>query len=84
MVALTYGDARLGNIEQASQAAAKTVADAAPRKAWYVRLFDAMVAARMQQAEREIRLYTRLMPYTVDETGKRMIKTETNSPVGGW
>lgn len=79
MVALTYGDARLGNVEQAPQAAA-----AMPRKAWYVRLFDAMVAARMQQAEREIRLYTRLMPYTLDESGQRILKTDTNSPVGGW
>ena len=76
MVALTYGDARLGDVEQA--------AAAMPRKAWYVRLFDAMVAARMQQAEREIRLYTRLMPYTLDESGQRILKTDTNSPVGGW
>ncbi|OYY06794.1 MAG: hypothetical protein B7Y70_16010 [Rhizobiales bacterium 35-68-8] len=81
MVALTYGDARLGNVEQAPQA---TAAAAMPRKAWYVRLFDAMVAARMQQAEREIRLYTRLMPYTLDESGQRILKTDTNSPVGGW
>lgn len=84
MVALTYGDARLGHIEDAPQTAAKTAAVATPRKAWYVRLFDAMVAARMQQAEREIRLYTRLMPYTLDESGKRVVTTETNSPVGGW
>lgn len=84
MVALTYGDARLGNVEQASQAVGKTAAVALPSKAWYVRLFDAMVAARMQQAEREIRLYTRLMPYTLDENGQRILKSETNSPVGGW
>ena len=63
MVALTYGDARVADADTAPNEAAKTAA-AAPRKAWYVRLFDAMMEARMQQAQREIRMYTRLMPYT--------------------
>lgn len=85
MVALTYGDARVGTIDGAPATAAKTAAPAAPRKAWYVRLFDAMVEARLQQARREIKMYTQLMPYTFDEHGNRKLKTEMNDmPFGGW
>jgi hypothetical protein len=82
MVALTYGDARVGTVDSAPTT--KTTAPAAPRKAWYVRLFDAMIEARMKQAQREVRMYTRLMPYTIDENGDRKVKTEVNGPVGGW
>ena len=82
MVALTYGDARVGSVDTAPKAAATAVA--APRKHWFVRLFEAMMEARMQQAMREVRMYTRLMPYTVDENGKRTLKTGTDMPAGGW
>jgi hypothetical protein len=81
MVALTYGDARLAGVDTAPNEATNTIA-AAPRKAWYARLFDAMVEARMQQARREIRMYTTLMPYTVDDKGQ--LTAGANTPVGGW
>jgi len=70
MVALTYGEARVARIETAP----KTVAAAetqAPRKSFFRRFFDAMMEARMQQAQREIRLYTRLVsPVEIVEDGK--------------
>ncbi|MGE0563692.1 MAG: hypothetical protein AB7O50_04185 [Pseudolabrys sp.] len=50
MVAITYGVAR------AAVTAAKT-GETATRKGFFARLFDALVAARMRQAEREIALY---------------------------
>lgn len=81
MVALTYGDNSVADIGTASKEAAKT---AAPRRAWYARFFDAMIEARVQQARREIRMYTQLMPYTVDDKGNRILKTGMNTPVGGW
>lgn len=89
MVAVTYGDARVPGAGAAAKDATTTTAAraeaAAPRKSWLVRLFDAIVEARMQQARREIRMYTRLMPYTVDEHGRRMLKTAMNdAPYGGW
>jgi hypothetical protein len=82
MVALTYGDARVGTVDSAPTT--KTAAPAAPRKAWYVRLVDAIIEARMQQARREIRMYTATMPYIIDENGNRKLKTEMNAPAGGW
>ncbi len=82
MVALTYGDARIGTVDSAP--ITKTAAPAAPRKAWYVRLFDAMIEARMKQAQREIRMYTGLMVHTVDEHGNRVLNSDMKTPVGGW
>lgn len=82
MVALTYGDARLGNADSA--ATTETAAPIAPRKAWYARMFDAMVEARMQQARREIGMYARLAPYMFDQNGNLKHKSETESPAGGW
>lgn len=87
MVALTYGGARVAGVESTAKEVAKPVAQTvaiAPRKAWYARLVDAMIEARMQQARREIRMYTELMPYTVDDKGNRILKADVNSPVGGW
>lgn len=87
MVALTYGDARVPSADAAAKTAPAVARaeTAAPRKHWLVRFFEAMIAARMKQAEREIRMYTRLMPYTVDEHGNRKLKTEMNdTPRGGW
>jgi hypothetical protein len=55
MVALTYGNA---------PTAAKTVAATemkAPAKGFFARFLDAMMEARMKQAQREIRLYGRLV-----------------------
>jgi hypothetical protein len=82
MVAVTYGVARV----PAAQAAAKTGrADAAvPRKNWFARVMDALIEARMQQARREIRMHTALLPYTFDERGNRLVKSGSgNMPFGG-
>jgi hypothetical protein len=83
MVALTYGEAHVADAGAAPKVAAKTVATA-PRKAWYVRFFEAMMEARMQQAYREIRLHSRLTPYTAYDKTHPATKTDANSPVGGW
>lgn len=59
MVALTYG-----NAPTAAKAAAKSVAATetqAPAKGFFARFLDAMMEARMRQAQREIRLYGRLV-----------------------
>jgi hypothetical protein len=36
---------------------------------------DALAATRMEQARREIRIHTGLLPYTLDERGNRLVKT---------
>jgi hypothetical protein len=88
MVAVTYGVAGVPNAETAPKGAANAstpAARAAPRKHWFLRFVDAMIAARMAQAQREIKMYTRLMPYTYDEHGNRKLKNETGDmPFGGW
>ena len=39
----------------------------------------------MQQARREIRMHTGLLPYTLDELGNRLVKTGSGEmPFGGW
>ena len=68
MVAVTYGVAR-------AAARANTVA---PGKTWFARFMDALIEARMQQARREIRLHTGLLPYSLDERGNRLVKTGVN------
>jgi hypothetical protein len=67
MVAVTYGVAR--------GRAADTVA---PGKTWVARFMDALIESRMQQARREIRLHTGLLPYSLDERGNRLVKTGVN------
>ena len=67
MVAVTYGVAR--------GRAADTVARG---KTWVARFMDALIEARMQQARREIRLHTGLLPYSLDERGNRLVKTGVN------
>lgn len=66
MATLTYGHA-----PTAAKAAAKTVAATetrAPAKGFFARFLDAMMEARMKQAEREIRLYGRLVaPLEIDD-----------------
>lgn len=89
MVALTYGDARVPSVDTATQAATKAPAvgaeAAAPRKHWFVRFFEALIEARMKQAEREVRMYTKLLPYTVDENGNYKPRSGTSeTPRGGW
>jgi hypothetical protein len=87
MVAVTYGVAGVPAVDTAANNTPKIARaeTAAPRKHWLARLLDALIEARMQQARREIRMYTQLMPYTVDEQGRRQLKTEMNDmPFGGW
>ncbi len=79
MVAVTYGVARVGEV--ASPKAARA-ADAAPRKGLLMRFFDALVESRMEQARREIRMHSRLLPYTVDADGNVHIKTAAERHAG--
>ena len=83
MVAVTYDAARVTAAEPASTAPRADAA--APRKKWFARFMDAMIEARMQQARREIRMHTGLLPYTLDERGNRLVKTGSGDmPFGGW
>ena len=84
MVAVTYGDARVGKRDATPKNETPTDVAVVPRKAWYVRMLEAIIAARMQQAAREVRMYTQLLPYTVDENGHRRVKNEMKAPAGGW
>jgi hypothetical protein len=87
MVAVTYGVARVGTADTASKIAPKaaTAAQAVPRKSWFARFFDAMVQARMQQAQREIRMHANFLPYSFDERGNRLVETQSDDmPLGGW
>ena len=87
MAAVTYGVADVPNVKTAAKTTAPVARaeTAAPRKHWFRRFLDAMIAARMAQAQREIKMYTRLMPYTYDEHGNRKLKSETGDlPFGGW
>ena len=67
MVALTYSEAPAVTAAKKAPAGEVLVA----RKGFFARLLDAMMEARMKQAQREIRLY-----------GRRTGETET--PFGGW
>ena len=83
MVAVTYGVARVPTAAPAAKAARADAA--APRKSWFARVLDALIEARMEQARREIRMHTQLLPYTFDERGNRLIKTDSGDmPFGGW
>jgi hypothetical protein len=87
MVAITYGVGRVGAADTAPKIAQKAaIADTAtPGKSWFARFYDAMIDARMKQARREIRMYAHLMPYSLDERGDRLVKTQSGDmPLGGW
>ena len=87
MVAVTYDAARVTAADPAAGPAstAARAETAAPRKTGFARFMDAMIEARMQQARREIRMHTGLLPYTLDERGNRLVKTGTGDmPFGGW
>jgi hypothetical protein len=80
MVAITYGTARI----VARKAVKAARAEAPPRKPWYARFMDALIESRMQQAQREINQYLRLLPHTLDERGNRVIRTRAGDlPLGG-
>jgi hypothetical protein len=79
MASATYGVVR---------APAATIAEpakpAAPRKSWFARFMAAMIESRMQQARREIAMHVHLLPYTFDERGNRLVKSDKdNMPLGG-
>lgn len=79
MVALTYGDTRVSGVET------KNASTAAPGKSWFARFVDAMMESRMRQAEREIRLYARLLPPLHVEQAELPFQDVTkDSPRGGW
>ena len=63
MVALTYSEApAVAPAKAPAKVAAKTAPAAdvvAPRKSFFARFLEAMMEARMKQAQREIRLYGR-------------------------
>jgi hypothetical protein len=83
MVAVTYDAVRVSAGNAPPQAAPAEAA--APRKAWYVRLMDALIESRMQQARREIARHIHLMPFTLDERGNRLVRTDRqDAPFGGW
>jgi hypothetical protein len=82
MVAVTYDVARIPAGKAASTARPETVA---PRKRWYVRLMEALIEARAQQAEREIARHIHLLPYSLDERGNRIVRSGSKDmPFGGW
>jgi hypothetical protein len=83
MVAVTYSVARVPATAPAAKAARGDAA--APRKSWFAHFFEALVKARMEQARREIKMHTQLLPYTLDERGNRLVRTDSgNMPFGGW
>ena len=61
MVAVTYGVARVPATKSEVGAQAKRAQKASPAKPWYVRMMDAFMESRMQQARREIALHARLL-----------------------
>jgi hypothetical protein len=79
MVAVTYGVTRLPGAKAAERAKA-----AAPRKSFFARLADAFAESRMRQVHREIAKHARLLPYTLDERGNRLIQSGIDKmPFGG-
>jgi hypothetical protein len=83
MVAVTYGVVHVPTAEPAAKA--RRPKAAVPQKSWFARFMGALVEARMQQARREIRMHTGLLPYTLDELGNRLVKTGSGEmPFGGW
>lgn len=65
MVAVTY------NIARASAAAAKS--HTAPRKRWLTPFFEALMEARLRQAQRELARHADLLPYTLDSREDRLV-----------
>lgn len=59
MVALTYSEAPAVTSAKVAAKTAPAAEVQAPRKGFFARFLDAMMEARMKQAQREIRLYGR-------------------------
>jgi hypothetical protein len=75
MVAVTYGVARVPAVETAAKVERKEAAT--PRKSWLARFFQAMMDARLEQARRELRMHTQLLPYTFEERNDRLVKNKS-------
>jgi hypothetical protein len=83
MVAVTYDVARVPAGKTAPPAARAEAAP--PRKRWYVRLMETLIEARTEQARREVARHIRLLPYSLDERGNRLVRTSSKDmPFGGW
>lgn len=83
MVALTYGDTRVSGVD--TKTATTNAATAAPGKSWFARFLAAMMESRMRQAEREIRLYARLLPPLHVEQGELPFQDIGKDQArGGW
>jgi hypothetical protein len=81
MVALTYGDTRVSGVETKIA----TNAETAPRPSWFARFLAAMMESRMRQAEREVRLYARLLPPAYDAPDELPFQSVSkDTPRGGW
>jgi len=59
MVALTYSEAPAATAAKVGVKTAPAAEVLAPRKSFFARFLDAMMDARLKQAQREIRLYAR-------------------------
>ena len=68
--------------ESVSALSSKDVAskDVAPKKNAFARAWDAFVAARMRQAEREIALHRHLIPAQFEQAGERLVGNEKDLP----
>lgn len=87
MVALTYGDTRVSGVDTKTVTtnASKTAAKAAPGKSRLGRFLAAMMESRMRQAEREIRLYARLLPpLDVEQAELPFHDVGKDQARGGW
>ena len=81
MVALTYGDTRVSGVE--TKNATKT--ETASRPSWFARFLAAMMESRLRQAEREVRLYARLLPSVHDTPAELPFQSVSkDTPRGGW
>jgi hypothetical protein len=81
MVAVTFSAARVAN-------PASTPADTKggkKAKSLFSRVFDAIAESQMKRAQRELARYRHLLPYSFDERGNRLVKTDSHDmPFGGW
>jgi len=75
MVAVTY----------TREIASPVAVESPKRKGFFARVMQALVASRMQAAEREIRLHRHLLPGQLESAGDRLTqRNEEALPFGGW
>lgn len=75
MVAVTY----------TRDVAAPVAVESEKRKGFFARVLTALMQARMQAAEREIRLHRHLLPGQLERSGDRLTaRSEESLPFGGW